>query len=208
MKEISKNSAVPANVLRNRSVFVALFAALIAVTCFIAVPAGPLGVPIVLQNMFVLLAGTILGSIQGAAAVGLFMAAGALGLPVFSGGTGGPAAFASPSGGYIVGYFFGSLAAGLILGRPSITEKTGAKQLTKIASASLIGMGIIYFAGTGRLAQIIMQGNSLTLVQAIVPAVTAGVLPYLVGDVIKLIILIPLTAKLRPVAARYINVME
>jgi biotin transporter BioY len=69
-------------------------------------------------------------------------------------------------------------------------------------------MGIIYFAGTGRLAQIIMQNNSLSLPQAIVSAVAAGVLPYLVGDVIKLIILIPLTAKLRPVAARYINVAE
>jgi biotin transport system substrate-specific component len=189
-------------------VFVALFAALIAVTCFVAVPAGPLGVPIVLQNMFVLLAGTVLGSIQGAAATGLFMVAGALGLPVFSGGHGGPAALASPSGGYIVGYFFGSLVAGVILGRPVVTEKATMKQYTKIAGAALVGMGIIYFAGTGRLAQIIMQRNSLNPIQAIVPAVTAGVLPYLAGDVIKLLILIPLTARLRPLAARYINITE
>jgi biotin transport system substrate-specific component len=204
--ETTKN--VPANVLRNRSVFVALFAALIAVTCFVAVPAGPLGVPIVLQNMFVLLAGTVLGSVQGAAATGLFMAAGALGLPVFSGGHGGPAALAAPSGGYIVGYFFGSLAAGMILGRPAVMEKATAKQYTKIAGAALVGMGIIYFFGTGRLAQIIMRNNSLSPVQAIMPAITAGVLPYLVGDIIKLIILIPLTARLRPLAARYINVPE
>ena len=197
---------VPANVLRNRSVFVALFAALIALTCFVAVPAGPLGVPIVLQNMFVVLAGTVLGSIQGAAATGLFIAAGALGLPVFSGGHGGPAALVSPSGGYIVGYFFGSLAAGMILGRPEVTEKATRKQYLKIARAALTGMAIIYFFGTARLAQVIMNNNRLTPMQAIMPAVTAGVLPYLAGDVIKLIILIPLTARLRPLAARYINV--
>jgi biotin transport system substrate-specific component len=115
---------------------------------------------------------------------------------------------ASPSGGYIVGYFFGSLATGLILGRPVVTEKATVKQYAKIASAALAGMGIIYFAGTGRLAQVIMQRNALSPLQAIVPAVTAGVLPYLAGDAIKLIILIPLTARLRPLAARYINVPE
>ena len=58
------------------SVFTAFFAALISVGAFISIPAGPLGISIVLQNMLCVLSGCILGGIQGAAAVGLFIAAG------------------------------------------------------------------------------------------------------------------------------------
>ena len=92
-----------------KSVFTALFAALICAGSVIAIPAGP--VPIVLQNAFAVLAGLLLGPIQGAGAVGLFLIAGALGLPVFSGGKGGFAVFAGPTGGYLAGYFFAALVA-------------------------------------------------------------------------------------------------
>ena len=47
------------------TVYSSLFVALIAVGAFIAIPIGP--VPIVLQNMFVLLAGLLLGPLWGLA---------------------------------------------------------------------------------------------------------------------------------------------
>jgi biotin transporter BioY len=54
-------------------VHAALFVALICVGAFIAIPIGP--VPIVLQNMFVLLAGLILGPAWGTACVAVYLPA-------------------------------------------------------------------------------------------------------------------------------------
>ena len=68
MKNISKN-------LRNRYVFTAVFAALIAVSNFFIVPL-PGGVPIVLKNMFVVLAGTVLGGFYGGVSNFILIAAG------------------------------------------------------------------------------------------------------------------------------------
>ncbi len=84
------------------TVYASLLAALMAVGAYIAVPIGP--VPIVLQNLFILLAGLLLGSKWGLASVAVYLLAGALGLPVFSGGTGGIARFAGPTGGYLLAY--------------------------------------------------------------------------------------------------------
>jgi len=64
-------------------VYASLFAALTAVGAFVAIPIGP--VPIVLQNMFVYLAGLLLGSRWGLASVGVYLLAGTCGLPVFAG---------------------------------------------------------------------------------------------------------------------------
>ena len=66
-----------------RSTFTVLFAALICLGCFISIPIGP--VPITIQNMFAILAACILGGLNGAGAVGIFIVLGTIGLPVFSG---------------------------------------------------------------------------------------------------------------------------
>ncbi|MDR3048566.1 MAG: biotin transporter BioY [Elusimicrobiota bacterium] len=188
--------------MRN-SISAALFAALIAVSCFIAIPAGALGVPIVLQNMMVILTGLLLGGVRGAAAVGLFIILGALGLPIFSGGRGGLAVLLGPTGGFIAGYFFGALAAGLIAGKPAISKKSF--QYIRIAVAAIIGFTLIYCFGTVRIMYLIMQKQSMSIISAFERALPMAVLPFTVGDLLKLIVLIPLSIKLRPIAARYIN---
>ena len=83
-------------------VYASLFAALTAVGAFLAIPIGP--VPIVLQNMFVYLAGLLLGGRWGLASVGVYLLAGACGLPVFAGGLGGISRLIGPTGGYLIGY--------------------------------------------------------------------------------------------------------
>jgi biotin transport system substrate-specific component len=110
----------------------------------------------------------------------------------------GPGAFATISGGYIIGYFVGSLAAGLICGLPKIGEK-------KIRPLFALRLGLASFAG---FALILLCGvlymmflNSMTLAAAL----TAGTLPFIPGDLIKMALSIPLALKLRPIAARYIN---
>lgn len=70
-----------------RSVYTSLFAALICAGSFFSIPIGP--IHIVIQNALAILAGLLLGPVQGAGAVGLFLLAGILGLPVFSGGQSG-----------------------------------------------------------------------------------------------------------------------
>ncbi|MDR2897652.1 MAG: biotin transporter BioY [Spirochaetaceae bacterium] len=175
-----------------RSVFTAMFAALICAGAFISIPM-PGGVPIVLQNMLVVLSGILLGPIQGAAATGIFLIAGALGLPVFSGGVGGIAILLGPTGGFLIGYFFAALVAGLISGSPSAEKKT---PIYRICIAAVAGLLVIYVPGVLRLQNVL---------QATFPkALSAGMIPFLPGDLIKVVILIPLGIKLKPIMARYL----
>lgn len=182
-------------IIRNRSVFTALFAALIAVSGFLIIPL-PGNIPIVLKNLFVVLSGTILGSFYGAIAVLIVLTAGVFYLPVFA--APGPAAFLSPLGGYLAGYFFGSLAAGLISGLPRANEKKpDLKLCIKIALASIAGFSLILICGAAYLT----LGHSMSLKTA----VYSGIIPFIPVDLIKLALSIPLAIKLRPIAARYIN---
>ena len=61
---------------------VGLFAALIVICSWIAVPLGP--VPVTLQTFAVFLAAALLGSKRGTLAVGVYILLGVVGLPVFS----------------------------------------------------------------------------------------------------------------------------
>lgn len=180
----------------------ALFAALIAISGFLIIPL-PGGIPIVLKNLFIVLSGTVLGGFYGFIAVLIFLCAGLLGLPVFV-IPGGPGVFLTPLGGYIIGYCFASLAAGLISGIPS-QKASGdskialAKYYLRVSAASLAGFSLILLCG----ALYLIPLNSLSLKAALI----AGTLPFIPVDLIKLAISIPLAIKLRPIAARYINPM-
>jgi biotin transport system substrate-specific component len=177
-------------------VFAAVFAALIAVSNFFKIPLHD-GVPIVLKNMFVVLSGTVLGSFYGGMAVLILIAAGLIGIPVFV-DTGGPAVFLTPLGGYIIGYFVASLCAGLVCGLPKIGEKKISPiPLIRLCIASFLGFALILVCGSLYL----MFLKSMTLKAAFL----AGTVPFIIGDLIKLALSIPLALALRPVAARYIN---
>jgi len=181
--------------IRNRFVFTAVFAALIAVSGFIIIPL-PGGVPLVLKNLFVVLAGTVLGSFYGGIALLIFIGAGLLGAPVFV--IPGLGAFNTPLGGYIIGYFLAALISGLICGLPKIEEKKiRLIFVIRLSLSSLSGFAIILLCGSLYL----MLLNSMSFGAALI----AGVTPYILGDLIKAAICIPLSLKLRPIAARYLN---
>ncbi|WP_394251739.1 biotin transporter BioY [Arthrobacter pityocampae] len=94
---------------------VAVFAALIAALAILpGIPVGPLGVPITLQTLGVMLAGIVLGPARGTAAVLLYLVVGLIGLPVFSGFSGGFGVLAGPSAGYLVAFPLAALVAGLL----------------------------------------------------------------------------------------------
>ncbi len=184
-----------------RSTFTALFAALICIGSFISIPL-PGGVPVTIQNMFAILSGLVLGGIQGAGAVGLFIVLGVMGVPVFSGGKSGFAHLMGQTGGFIWGYFLGAFVAGFIVGIPRVSEKKF--KLSKwiiIAIASLVGFIINYAAGIPWFMHVMTgKGKFLTLSKAL----EYTLIPFIPGDMIKFIISIPLSAVIRPVVARYL----
>jgi len=183
-------------VVRNRLVFAAVFAAMIAVSNFFQIPT-PIGVPIVLKNMFVVLSGTVLGSFYGGIAVLILILAGLIGIPVFviPGGIG---VFMTPLGGYIIGYLIASLCAGFVCGLPKVGEKKiSPVPLLRLCIASLLGFALILTCGS--LYMVFLK--SMTLKAAFL----AGTVPFIIGDLIKLALSIPIAITLRPISARYIN---
>ncbi len=149
------------------TVYSCLFAALIIVGTYIKIPIGP--VPIVLANFFVILAGALLGSVWGAASVGLFLFLGLVGFPVFSQG-GGVAALVGPTGGYLFGYLLAALVTGLI------SEHGRSKPLLDVAALAA-GAVTIYVVG--------LPWLKLSLHLSWSKALVVGVLPFLIGDALK-----------------------
>lgn len=176
-----------------RSVYTSLFAALICAGSFFSIPIGP--IHIVIQNALAILSGILLGPAQGAGAVGLFLLAGILGLPVFSGGQSGIAVLSGPTGGYLVGYFVGAFIAGRAMKRAPV-DGTGS-EIPVIISAALAGFACIYIPGVLFLRQ--------TLQISFAEAIAKGVLPFLPADAIKIAVIVPVAARLRPVIRRYLD---
>jgi len=174
-------------------VFTALFAAIICAGSIISIPIGP--VPIVLQNAFAVMAGLLLGPLQGAESVALFLVVGLLGLPVFSGGRSGYVVTEGPTGGYLAGYLLAAILAGWILkyAAPSTKKQT----LIAIICATVAGFACIYIPGIFVL--------KLKLDLTFKDALLKGLVPFLLGDLIKIIALVPITLKLRPIIARYLH---
>ena len=170
----------------------ALFAALIAAGTFIAIPIGP--VPIVLQNLFCLLSGLILGPLLGGAAVGIFLLAGILNFPVFAGASGGIARFAGPTGGFLIGYLLMAITAGLIAGKPRSNKITS---LPRLVIAAALGILIVYVPGVAWLK--LSRGLSLS------QSFSMGFVPFIIGDILKGIAAVPIAKRLRKITAEYLN---
>jgi len=163
-------------------VYASLFAALTAAGAVLAIPIGP--VPIVLQNMFVYLAGLLLGSRWGLASVGVYLLAGTLGLPVFAGGLGGIGRIVGPTGGYLIGYLPTVFLIGKISGRanPGVIFDVLAMICGTIV---LYGFGITWLK--------IVTGMTLA------KALAVGMFPFLIGDAIKIAAAAAIAKALRPI---------
>lgn len=177
-----------------RVALTALFAALTAAGTFIAIPLPGSPVPLVLQNMFALLAGLILGPVSGTASVGLYLLAGALGAPVFAGASGGLARLLGPTGGFYAGYPLMAAVAGLIAGTPKAARKISRPRLI---AAIVAGMAVVYVPGVIRL--------KFALDYSWRAAVLAGCLPFLPGDALKGIVAGCIAPRLRRAVADYLD---
>lgn len=184
-----------------KMVFIALFAAIISIGCVMAIPL-PGGVPISLQNFFCILAGTLLGGLYGFASVIAWILIGIVGIPVFANAHGGLAVILGPTGGYIFGYAFGSLLAGLLLGKPVLEENTKSlKFIVKLVIVLFLSYLIVYVPGIPYFMHVMAgKGKPQTFQNALKLTFT----PFILGDSIKYVITIILTIVLRPISARYL----
>jgi biotin transport system substrate-specific component len=128
-------------------------------------------VPITGQTFAVLLTGAALGWKLGAAGQILYLAVGAAGAPVFSDASGGVEVITGATGGYLIGFVF---AAGLV---GWMAEHRQDRSFATMFTAFILGSLVIYTFGV--LGLMISADMSLTA------AVEAGVVPFLLGDLIK-----------------------
>jgi biotin transport system substrate-specific component len=128
-------------------------------------------VPITGQTFAVLLVGAALGARRGAASLLLYLIQGLVGLPFFAGGASGLAYFLGPTGGYLVGFVVAACLVGLLAAR-------GLDRIIPTALlAFLAGEAVIYLFGV----------SWLSVYLGIPHAIAAGLLPFLLGDAIKLV---------------------
>lgn len=168
-----------------------LMAGLMAVGAYLHVPIGP--VPIVLTNLFVLLAGLLLGSRWGAVSAAIYLLIGAIGMPVFAGGKGGFAHLLGPTGGYLFGFVLCAWIVGLI------SERFRHSLLGGII-AVVIGSLLIYGLGVPWLKTVTkMSWNK---------ALAAGMVPFLIGDAMKAVVAILLARAVRPMLNRQMSKIE
>ncbi len=158
--------------------YVAVFAALIIVLGFVAVPVGVAGVPILLQNTAVILAALVLGARRGFYATALFLLIG-LFLPVLAGGRTVIYALGSPTVGYLLSYLVAAPVAGLIAAR--VVGKPRSAQIPLFIAAGFAGLAVQYLCGTlGMMAR-----TQLDLAGAL-----AAQLPFIPADAVEMAVMI------------------
>ena len=139
----------------------------------VVIPISP--VPITGQTFVVLLAGLVLGSTFGAVSMLMYLFIGMSGLPFFSAGVAGLAILKSPTIGYIIGFFLAANVIGRFANKPIL--------------GIALGSVLIYICG--------VVGLILILNTSVSNAITIGVVPFIIGDVIKSIIAITVAYKLK-----------
>ena len=152
---------------------VALMAAITAVAAQITIPLEP--IPFTFQVLAVVLAGLLLGPRYGALAMAIYLLVGAVGVPVFAGFRGGLGIVFGDSGGYLLAYPLAAAAAGL-----------AARAVANAPRRRAIIAGFLW--GSLALAVIYALGAAwLSVIAGLSPgaAVAAGVLPFVVFDLIK-----------------------
>ena len=154
------------NLVRSRIIaYSAAFIGLITLGSWISIPCIP--VPFTLQTLFVLLAGTVMKR-YAVIPVSLYVILGALGLPLFHNGIAGVGVLLGPTGGYLIGFIVAALVTGLAYEHPSRLAR-----ICGLAFATLM----IYAFGIGWLMY--------SLDRELLPAFSAGALPFVAGDTIK-----------------------
>lgn len=161
----------PTSVVR-RSLAVLLGVALVALGAQAAVPLPGTPVPLTLQVPAVLIVGALLGPRLGAASMVVYLALGAAGLPLFAPtGVPGVARLIGPTGGYLLAYPLAAALSGRVIG--------DGRSWRRLAAGLVAGLLAIHAGGVAQLA--VLTGDAGA-------ALALGSFPFLLGDVLKLLV--------------------
>ena len=150
-----------------------LGSAVMALSAKLSVPFYP--VPLTLESLAVVLIGAAFGARLAGAALVLYLVEGALGLPVFAGTPAhglGLAYMAGPTGGYLLGFVLAALVVGFF------AERGADRSVPRLLGAMALGHAILFATGYAWLARLI--GSEA--------AWTAGVMPFLLGTLVKVLL--------------------
>lgn len=142
-----------------------------ALAAQVSIPLPFTPVPLTLQTFAVLAGAAALGAERAVIAQVLYITLAVAGVPVLAGGASGHEVVVGATGGYLIGFVLASYVVGRISSNGAST-KSG-----KTALAFLAGSVLIYALGAPWLA--FTTGNTITW------AIVNGVVPFLVGDLIK-----------------------
>ena len=170
---------IPGGLVRD-VILVAAAAALTGAAAQVAIPLWP--VPVTLQTFTVLLAGAALGPVRGTASMLVYLGVGAAGVPWFAQQHSG---IGFVTFGYVIGFV---IAAGLV---GWLAERGASRSVLGTIGAMILGNLVIYAVGVPYLAATAFAGD-------LGAAVSAGAVPFLLGDGLKIL----LAAGLLPAAWR------
>lgn len=165
-----------------RAASVLFITVLTAAAAQISFPLPFTQVPFTFQPMVVLVGGLVLGSRLGLASQVLYLAVGLVGLPVFAASATLPPGFLrllGPTGGYLMAYPVAAFVVG------ALAERGLARRYAGSVVAMLAGLAIIYVAGTLWLAYFARLASGSAAV-GLTTALTAGVFPFVLADLVKL----------------------
>src|SRR5688500_10779857 len=157
---------------------VLFMAAATAAGAQISVPLGHTPVPLVMQDMVVLLGGAALGSRLGMAAQLVYLLAGIAGLPVFAASPvlpQGPLRLLGPTGGYLISYPLAAFLTGYL------AERGFDRRYSTSVLAMAVGLVVIFAFGVPWLALLARPVGI-----GFEAALQAGLYPFLLGDVFKI----------------------
>lgn len=149
----------------------ALMTAVICILAPLSIPIGP--VPISLTNLAIYFTMYILDTKRGTVALIIYLLLGLAGLPIFSGFAGGPQKLFGPTGGYIIGFIPMAIITGLAV------DRFYKKRILCIAVMEA-STWICYLFGSAWL----MVSMKITFKAALM----AGVIPFIIIDLVKMIL--------------------
>lgn len=153
----------------------------------VAIPLGFTPVPLSGQTFAVLLAVAVVGPARGLLGMAVYLAAGVAGLPCFT-------QYTSGWGGASFGYIVGFLLAAVLVG--DLARRGGDRTSTRTVGIMIVGNLAIYAVGVPWLMVTVGIGFG--------QALALGLVPFLIGDAIK----IAVAAGLLPTAWHFVHRTE
>lgn len=160
----------------------ALMSALMCIIGPVTIPLPFSMVPLSLISVVIFLSVYIIGTKQAVFSCVIYLLIGMAGLPVFSSFTGGAGKLFGPTGGYLISYVLIALVSGCFI------QKKATNKIYCFIGMSL-GTLVCYLVGTLWLSY---QANL-----SIEAALISGTVPFIAGDILKIIIVLILAPKLQ-----------